>query len=82
MWEWTGDWLGPYAPEPENDPEGFPEGTKKVVRGGSVDNHAAYARVSLRRLHRPDGTLSCLGFRLVRTNGPSLRDDPGDGPPG
>lgn len=75
-WEWTGDWLGPYPPEDEVDPEGFVEGTKKVVRGGSVDNHAAYARVSLRRLERPGGTLSCLGFRLVRTNGPSLRDDP------
>ena|GEM_PF-4038967 len=74
-WEWTGDWLGPYPPEDEVDPEGFPEGTKKVVRGGSVDNHAAYARVSLRRLHRPDGTLPCLTVRLVRTNGPSLRDD-------
>jgi sulfatase modifying factor 1 len=81
VWEWTGDWLGPYPPEPENDPEGFPEGSKKVVRGGSVDNHSSYARVSLRRLERPDGSLACLGFRLVRTNGPSLRDDPGEGPP-
>lgn len=79
-WEWTGDWLGPYSPSPETDPEGFVEGTKKVVRGGSVDNHDSYARVSLRRLHRPDGVLPCLSFRLVRTNGPSLRDDPGDGP--
>ncbi|HCH61778.1 MAG: hypothetical protein CL927_05260 [Deltaproteobacteria bacterium] len=75
-WEWTGDWLGPYPPEDEIDPPGFPEGSKKVVRGGSVENHASYARVSLRRLNSPDGTLACLSFRLTRTNGPSLRDPP------
>ena len=75
-WEWTGDWLGPYPPEDEIDPPGFPEGTKKVVRGGSVENHASYARVSLRRLSSPEGIPDCLSFRLTRTNGPSLRAPP------
>ena len=79
-WEWVGDWLGPYPPEDEIDPEGFPEGSKKVVRGGSVENHASYARISLRRLSAPDGSLSCLSFRLVRTNGPSLRTEPAEAP--
>ncbi|HEY8079080.1 MAG TPA: bifunctional serine/threonine-protein kinase/formylglycine-generating enzyme family protein [Labilithrix sp.] len=35
VWEWVGDWYGPYTAAKESDPKGPDTGTDRVIRGGA-----------------------------------------------
>ena len=66
VWEWTADWYGPYAAEPQTDPPGPAEGEKRVTRGGSRFHHSRVATASVRRPMPPDTCCRNRGFRVVR----------------
>lgn len=67
--EWTADWYDEMAyaqlATRANNPTGPSEGTARVVRGGSWDNHAFFARSVQRSHFTPDTTASDVGFRCV-----------------
>jgi formylglycine-generating enzyme required for sulfatase activity len=65
VWEWVGDWFGPYRIYPSNDPKGIYIGESRVFRGGSWYNNAKNTRVSYRGIHAPDYGDHGNGFRLV-----------------
>jgi formylglycine-generating enzyme required for sulfatase activity len=67
VWEWTGDWYGPYPDSaPANiDPQGPASGVKRVIRGGSWFFDANSARCGLRYTHSPQDKGFSLGFRLA-----------------
>jgi formylglycine-generating enzyme required for sulfatase activity len=67
VYEWCGDWYGPYPSSASNDPQGATGGSGRVLRGGSWGNNdPVYVRVA----NRGGLTLSlrhcCIGFRLAR----------------
>lgn len=67
--EWTADWYADdtYATLASRvlDPTGPENGTERVVRGGSWDEYAFFAR-SVQRSHYPPATTSSsIGFRCV-----------------
>ena len=67
--EWVADWHGAYpdgAGAPRVDPAGPPTGDGRVVRGGSFDNPADFARAAERNRRRPRYRLHWFGFRLAR----------------
>lgn len=66
VWEWVGDWLGPYPEGPQIDPQGPSEGTARVFRGGSFKDAAALSRSAQRCWNAPDQRFSHIGVRLVR----------------
>lgn len=70
VFEWVQDWYSAnyYGVSPENDPQGPPEGTRRVIRGGSVDQNADQARSANRHSNSPGnpGFTIYLGFRLAR----------------
>ena len=53
VWEWTGSL--------------YSSGSSRVVRGGSWDHDARYARSANRRYSAPEDRWSFVGFRLLRT---------------
>jgi formylglycine-generating enzyme required for sulfatase activity len=65
VWEWTGDWYGPYDPRRNADPRGAETGAKRVIRGGSWHFDASSARCGLRYTHAPQDKGYSLGFRVV-----------------
>ncbi len=65
VWEWVGDWYGPYAAGRQVNPTGPSSGELRVVRGGSWDGDQYYARCSARLRDRPDFSSDDLGFRCV-----------------
>ena len=66
VWEWTWDRYGDYADVPPGaDPEGVSSGLDRVVRGGSWNNAAGYARVADRLDGNPGARIADLGFRLA-----------------
>ena len=67
VWEWTGDWYGPYPSGPVTDPGGPESGSDRVARGGSWLNVARAVRSALRYYDSPGSRLINVGFRLVRT---------------
>lgn len=71
VFEWVLDWYSAdyYGVSPENDPQGPPEGTRRVIRGGSVDQNAGQARSANRQNSNPSspGFTIYYGFRLART---------------
>jgi len=72
VWEWVQDWYGAkyYSSNTASDPAGPAEGTFRVMRGGSWDDDAAYARVAVRSIGEPNyrhGNFDLeIGFRCVR----------------
>lgn len=63
VWEWCWDWFGPY--EDGTNPVGAKDGVNRVLRGGSWDTTAGFAR-SARRGGAPPATRgNDLGIRLV-----------------
>ena len=66
VWEWVGDWHGPYDPRALIDPVGPPTGRQRVVRGGSYRSDALLCRSACRLAWRPTGSASDIGFRVVR----------------
>jgi formylglycine-generating enzyme required for sulfatase activity len=65
VWEWCGDWYGPYPTESVADPSDPPKGSARVLRGGSWYFGASYCRASYRRRYEPDQRRDGLGFRLA-----------------
>jgi formylglycine-generating enzyme required for sulfatase activity len=65
VWEWTGDWYGPYASGAVSDPKGPGSGEKRVIRGGSWFFDANSARCALRYTHAPKDRGFSLGFRVA-----------------
>ena len=64
VWEWCWDWYGtPYAGG--TDPKGAASGSFRVIRGGSWDRDASYARCANRFYISPTGSFSSVGFRAV-----------------
>ncbi|MBI3600779.1 MAG: formylglycine-generating enzyme family protein, partial [Nitrospinae bacterium] len=50
VWEWCQDWYDSdyYRKSPKNNPEGASSGQYRVLRGGSWDEYARYARAAIR----------------------------------
>ena len=67
VWEWCLDWYGEkyYGQAEQKNPAGPKSGTDRVIRGGSYDYEARYAKVSSRYYYSPDATERFIGFRLV-----------------
>ena len=66
VWEWVGDWLGPYPGNPQSDPRGPDQGTARVFRGGSFTDVASFSRSAQRCWNAPDLRFNNVGVRLVR----------------
>jgi formylglycine-generating enzyme required for sulfatase activity len=65
VFAWCGDWYGTtYAGG--SDPQGPPSGTDRVLRGGSWDSYASYARCALRVHGDPFFADNYIGFHCVR----------------
>jgi len=66
VWEWCQDYWSSYQANAAIDPQGPEFGAKRVVRGGSWDNHARNARAASRNWLPPGVRYDFLGFRLAR----------------
>jgi len=66
VWEWTSDWYDAY-PGSVTDPVGPSIGSFRVVRGGSWDYYAQFARSAGRSIGSPALRYSNFGFRLARS---------------
>lgn len=66
VWEWCWDWFDPfyYSKSPLVNPKGPEKGINKVVRGGSWQLGATFARSSSRQF--PEDQKLNFGFRIVR----------------
>ena len=65
IWEWVGDWFGPYSKKSGKNPRGPMDGWQKGVRGGSWYNPSYYAHVGMRFKLSPKVKLNSLGFRCA-----------------
>ena len=65
VWEWCGDWYGPYGTGLSRNPRGPNEGKNRVLRGGAWDINARDCRASFRLHGRPSLRNYYCGFRLV-----------------
>ena len=66
VWEWCGDWYGPYDAAPTEDPAGPPTGSLRVLRGGSWSGQAWDVRAAYRFWYHPGFRNVSLGLRLAR----------------
>jgi formylglycine-generating enzyme required for sulfatase activity len=68
VWEWCADWYRQYQDGPVTDPIGPRSGgvRLRVVRGGSWDNYARYARSAGRGGYELGDRFYFLGFRVAR----------------
>jgi len=71
VYEWVQDWYAEdyYAVSPADDPMGPLGGTRRLLRGGSVDQNGSQARSANRLSSNPSSTGFTVyyGFRLART---------------
>ena len=65
VWEWCGDWFGPYASSPLRDPRGPSSGSSRVLRGGSWLNVPRSVRCAVRFFFTPAYRYDSSGFRVV-----------------
>jgi formylglycine-generating enzyme required for sulfatase activity len=65
VWEWCGDWYGPYEMRSPENPRGPKDGKEKVLRGGSWYLNPRYARVSNRDRDEPTNRSNDIGFRCA-----------------
>jgi formylglycine-generating enzyme required for sulfatase activity len=65
IWEWCGDWYGPYTADVVTDPKGPETGKHRVMRGGSWNYRPALCRSATRYWDAPQERSSRRGFRLV-----------------
>ena len=65
--EWVYDWYGNeyYSDSPSENPTGSLNNSSKVLRGGSWDNNALFARSSDRYLRTPAARFNSIGFRCA-----------------
>ena len=66
VWEWVGDWYGPYSADARLNPSGPESGSTRVLRGGSWNDGAGNCRSSIRLRYAPGRRDRCVGFRLAR----------------
>jgi formylglycine-generating enzyme required for sulfatase activity len=67
VWEWTGDWYGPYTEAPLDNPKGAEAGTERVVRGGAFNGFMAdWAKPSYRWKTAPTTYNHAIGFRCAK----------------
>ena len=65
--EWCWDWYGtPYGQPSTNNPTGPATGTYRVLRGGSWNNNAYWARCAARDYTVPYNATLRYGLRTVR----------------
>jgi sulfatase modifying factor 1 len=71
VWEWTGDWYGPYSAGSHNtavvDPRGSDVGVSRVIRGGSWHSSARRVRLAFRGRGVPATHSGGFGFRPARS---------------
>ena len=65
VWEWVGDWFGPYPEKRIKNPKGPDTGFQKIVRGGSWHNTAYYVHAGMRFKLDPNVSLNSVGFRCI-----------------
>jgi len=65
VWEWCGDWYGPFTGAPVTDPTGPATGTERILRGGAFHSPAAYSRCSARGFITPDSRWNSFGLRMA-----------------
>ncbi len=65
VWEWVGDWFGPYPEKRIKNPKGPDTGFQKIVRGGSWHNTAYYIHAGMRFKLDPNVSLNSVGFRCI-----------------
>jgi formylglycine-generating enzyme required for sulfatase activity len=65
VWEWCGDWYGPYEYGPQENPLGPKEGGNKVMRGGALADIPHFVRHSGRNRFAPWLRASDIGFRCA-----------------
>jgi formylglycine-generating enzyme required for sulfatase activity len=65
VWEWCGDWYGPYETGGRGNPTGPQEGNIKVLRGGSWEGSPQNVRVSGRVRVEPADRNGIIGFRCA-----------------
>lgn len=63
--EWCQDWYGGYLVSAEGELGGPASGSQRVIRGGSWDRVAGYARAVARSHAYPDYGYGFLGFRIA-----------------
>ncbi len=71
VWEWCEDWYDAkyYSQQVERDPQGAAVGEYRVLRGGSWNLNAIFARSADRFSLRPDFRSYYLGFRVACSSG-------------
>jgi formylglycine-generating enzyme required for sulfatase activity len=65
VWEWCGDWYGPYSADERTDPTGPPEGQSRLLRGGGFSFDPEYLRAACRLNRTPENVYALVGFRCV-----------------
>ena len=65
VWEWCQDWYSEYTADSMTDPGGPNAGVARVIRGGSWDSEAQYARSARRERYQANGQSQILGFRCL-----------------
>ena len=65
VWEWCADWYGTYNSSSQTNPRGPSSGSRRVLRGGSWIDDAAYCRVAIRPSSTPSYCFNNFGFRLA-----------------
>ncbi len=65
VWEWCGDWYGPYSRNDQIDPTGPDKGTTRGLRGGSWFNYSINCRSAYRNFYVPDDRPYNIGLRVV-----------------
>jgi formylglycine-generating enzyme required for sulfatase activity len=68
VFEWVGDWYGPYDRHVQKDPTGPKGGSFRVLRGGSWNGLANLLRLSDRNRLAPATQLFSNGFRCARSS--------------
>jgi formylglycine-generating enzyme required for sulfatase activity len=69
VWEWVWDWYSDtYQGAETQDPRGPRVGVSRVLRGGSFDDGAVFARVANRSGGGPTYFGLSVGFRLARSS--------------
>ncbi len=70
-WEWVADWYAEYSEESQVDPWGPASGLNRVLRGGSFEDSAEFARAANRVRLDPENRYEDIGFRVVLPGPPS-----------
>jgi formylglycine-generating enzyme required for sulfatase activity len=68
VWEWVGDWYGPYEANESSNPKGPGGGEERVIRGGSWNAGVpGWVRPSWRYRAAPTMRTHGIGFRCAKT---------------